>query len=90
MEISGSVYLFCLRPEKPYLSKFSPQNQNCHFELKIGTKTNSNMKNSMVMLKMVKWIGEFNGEEFNDGLRGIFRTAYNTFKLMKIVELNFA
>ena len=48
------------------------------------------MKNSMVMLKMVKWIGEFNGEEFSDGLRVIFRTPYNTFKLMKIVELNFA
>ena len=38
-------YLFGL----PFLHKFVPKNQNGQFELKIGSKTNSNVKNSMVM-----------------------------------------
>ena len=33
----------------PFLGKFGPKNQNCHFKLKFGTCTNSNMQNSMVM-----------------------------------------
>ena len=32
----------------PFLSKFGPKNQKCHFKLKFGTKTNLNMQNSMV------------------------------------------
>ena len=32
-----------------FLGKFSPNNQNFQFELKVSTQTNSNMKNSMVM-----------------------------------------
>ena len=35
--------------EIPYLGKFGPKNQNCHFKLKFGTYTNSNLQNSMVM-----------------------------------------
>ena len=35
--------------ELPFLGKFGPKNQNCQFKLKIGTKTNLNIKNSMVM-----------------------------------------
>ena len=35
--------------EIPLLGKFGPKNQNCHFKLKFGTYTNSNMQNSMVM-----------------------------------------
>ena len=38
-------YLF----ELTFLHKFVPRNQNGQFELKIGSKTNSNVKNSMVM-----------------------------------------
>ena len=33
----------------PFLGKFGPKNRNCQFKLKIGTKTNANMKNSIVM-----------------------------------------
>ena len=33
----------------PFLDKLGPKNQNCQFKLKIGTKTNSNMKKSMVI-----------------------------------------
>ena len=33
----------------PFLGKFGPKNQNCHFKLKFGTYTSSNMQNSMVM-----------------------------------------
>ena len=29
--------------------KFGPKNRNCQFKLKIGTQTNSNMKNSIVI-----------------------------------------
>ena len=32
-----------------FLGKFSPNNQNFQFELKVSTQTNLNMKNSMVM-----------------------------------------
>ena len=41
--------LFCFRPETPFLGKFGPKNQNCQFNLKFGTWTNSNMENSMVV-----------------------------------------
>ena len=32
-----------------FLGKFCPENQNCQFKLKFGTKTNSNMQNSKTM-----------------------------------------
>ena len=38
-------FIFCFRPD----IFFAPKNQNCQFKLKFGTKTNLNMKNSMVM-----------------------------------------
>ena len=41
--------LFCFWVEIPFLGKFGPKNQNCHFKLKIGTYTNSNMQNSMIL-----------------------------------------
>ena len=42
--------LFRFRPEKLcFFGKFSPKNQNCQFKLKLGTYTNSNMQNSMVL-----------------------------------------
>ena len=43
------VLFFCFRPETPFLGKFGPKNQNCQFKLKFGTKTNSNMQNSMAL-----------------------------------------
>ena len=33
--------------EIPYLGKFGPKNQNCHFKLKFGTYTNLSLQNSM-------------------------------------------
>ena len=41
--------LFCFRPEKTLLGKSGPTNQNCQFRLKFATRTNSNMRNSMIM-----------------------------------------
>ena len=35
--------------EIPFFGKFCPKHQNCHFKLKFGTYTNSNMQNSMAM-----------------------------------------
>ena len=32
----------------PFLGKLGPENQNCKFKLKFGTKTNLNMQNSVV------------------------------------------
>ena len=44
------MVVFILPPlEILFLGKLGPKNQKCQFELKIGTKTNLNMKNSMVM-----------------------------------------
>ena len=48
-ELIGSVQFTCFRLEIPFLGKFGPKNQNCQFELKIGTQANLNMKNSMIM-----------------------------------------
>ena len=41
--------LFGFWVEIPFLGKFGPKNQNCHFKLKFGTNTNSNIQNSMLM-----------------------------------------
>ena len=43
------VHFFCFRPEKPFLSKSGQKNQNCQFKRKFGSKTNLNMRNSMMM-----------------------------------------
>ena len=40
---------FCFTPEKPFLGKSSPKNQNCQFRPKVGDKTNPNMQNLMMM-----------------------------------------
>ena len=48
-QFNGCVLFFCFRPETPFLGKFGLKNQNCHFKLKYGTKTNSNTQNSMVL-----------------------------------------
>ena len=45
----SDVHIFCFRPEKPFLGKSGQKNQNCQFKLRFGTKTNSNMQNSMVV-----------------------------------------
>ena len=42
-------FFFFFWVEIPFLGKFGPKNHNCHFKLKFGTYTNSNMQNSMVM-----------------------------------------
>ena len=43
------IFFFFFWVEIPFLGKFGPKNHNCHFKLKFGTYTNSNMQNSMVM-----------------------------------------
>ena len=35
--------------ETPFLGKFDPKNQNFLFKLKFGTRTNSDIQNSLVM-----------------------------------------
>ena len=47
------VNFCCLRPEKPFSGKSSRKiNQNCQFMLKFGTKTNLNIRNSMMMFTL--------------------------------------
>ena len=41
--------LFHFRLETTFLGKFGSKNRNCQFTLKFGTKTNSNIQNSVVM-----------------------------------------
>ena len=48
--MAGGVHCICFRLEIPFLGKFGPKNENCQFQLKFGTLSNSNMKNSMVIL----------------------------------------
>ena len=47
-KISG-VHFFCFRPEKVFLDKSGQKNENSQFNLKFGTKTNLNIKNSIMM-----------------------------------------
>ena len=49
-EFNCGVYFFSFRVETPFLGKFGPKNQNCHFKLKFCTWTKSNMQNSIVVL----------------------------------------
>ena len=46
---SMGVFFILLKLETPFLGKFGPKNENCQFQLKFDTQSNSNMKNSMVM-----------------------------------------
>ena len=41
--------ILCFRPEVPFSGNFGPENQNCQFKPKFGTKNNPTMYNSMVM-----------------------------------------
>ena len=49
MQNSVVLLIFSFLDQKEFLGKFGPTNQNRHFKLKFGTKTNLNMQNSMVM-----------------------------------------
>ena len=42
-------WCFYFQWEMPFFGKFGPKIQNCQFELKFGTSTNSNMENLMVV-----------------------------------------
>ena len=44
-EFSGGLHFH----EIPFLGKFGPKNQNCHFQLKLSSKTYWNMESSMVV-----------------------------------------
>ena len=39
---------FCFRPDKPFLGKSGKRKQNCQFKLKLCTKTNLNLCNSIM------------------------------------------
>ena len=50
-KFSDGIYFICFRLEiATHFRKFGRKNSNCQFKLKTGTYTNSNMKNSIVML----------------------------------------
>ena len=42
-KFSGDVQFLCFQPKIFFLGKFGPENQNCQFKLKFGTKANSKM-----------------------------------------------
>ena len=46
-ELNGDVLCICLRLETPF-----PKNENCHFQLKFDTYSNSNTKNSVEMFTL--------------------------------------
>ena len=53
-KFNGDAQFFRFRPEIPFLGKFGPKNQT--YQFKIGTKTNLNMQNSMVMFfSVIDW-----------------------------------
>ena len=70
--------------EIPFLGKFGPKNQNCHFKLKFGTNTNSNMQNSMVMFIFfcfwveIPFLGKFGPKHQNYHFKLKFGTYSNS------------
>ena len=65
-------HFFFFWPEIPFLGKFGQLNQNCQFELKFGSKTNSNMQNSMMIFsfsafshKYSSWANLFQKSKIN-------------------------
>ena len=48
-ECSCDVQFSYFQPGAPFLGKFGPKIKNFNFKLKFGSKTNSNMQNSMMM-----------------------------------------
>ena len=56
------VFTFSVLDQKyPFWTKLFQKNKNCQFNLKFGTKTNSNMQNSMVVfiLFVLGWKYQF-------------------------------
>ena len=49
VEFNGGGHFVRFRLEIPFLVKFDPKNQTCQFKLKIGAKTNSSMRNFLVV-----------------------------------------
>ena len=45
-KFSSDVHFLCFRPEKTFVGKFGPKNQNCQDKLTSGTYINWNMQNS--------------------------------------------
>ena len=78
------VYFYCFRPETPFLGKFGPKNQNCHFKLKFVTKTNSSMQNSMVVFIFfcfrleTPFLGKFGPKNQNFSFKLKFGTYTNS------------
>ena len=42
------MFTFSVLLENTLLGKFGPKSQNCHFKMKLGTETNSNMLSLMM------------------------------------------
>ena len=52
----GGVYFICFRLNiATFFGKFGPKSRNCQFKVKIGTYTNSNMTNSILMFIFLSW-----------------------------------
>ena len=71
------VHFFCFRPEKPFLGKYGQKNQNYQFKLKFGTKTNLNMRNSMMMFTF-SFLGKFGPKIQNFLFKVKFDTKTNS------------
>ena len=48
-EFNDAVHIFRFQQKMPFLGKFAPNVQYCQFKVKLGTQTNSNMQNSMML-----------------------------------------
>ena len=49
MEFNGGLHSICFRLKVTFLDKFRPKTEDCQFQLKFGTYSNLNMKNSLAM-----------------------------------------
>ena len=54
-----SLFLFLTKDFPFLLVNFVQRNKNCHFKLKFGTYTNSNMQNAIVAFSFCSWPATF-------------------------------
>ena len=96
MQHSMVGYIFCVLDCKyPFLGKFAPKSQNCLFKMKFGTRTNSDMQNSLVMFtfSVFDWkyfLGQICSKKLNCQFKLKFGTKTNLNMCNSVVLFTFS
>ena len=61
LEFNDDVQILYFRPKILFLGEFDPKCQNCLCKMKLGTQSNSNMQNAMVMFTLFVFEDSYRG-----------------------------